>query len=77
MVKFKCHFSWHAYYLVMFKCDFSWQVHYSEKFNCHDSWQAPYLVKFGMIAGAQKCCSFLYKMLVPSAKGNLGCVVGC
>ena len=56
--KSKCHFSWQAQYLVKSKCLFSWQ--------------AQYFVKFGMIAGARNCCIFQYKMLVVSAKSNIG-----
>ena len=61
-----------AVYLVKSKCHFSWQAQYVVKFKCHFSWQAQNFVKFGMIVGA-----FHYKMLVVSAKSNLGCEAGC
>ena len=47
---------------------FSWQAQYLVKSKCHFSWQVQYFVKFGMTAGT--------KMLVPSAKSNLGCADG-
>ena len=58
LVKFKCHFSWQAQYLVKFKCHFSWQAQCLVKLKCHFSWQAQYSVKFGMIAGARNVVIF-------------------
>ena len=80
MVKLNCHFSWQVQYLVRFKSSFSWQGQHLVKLNCHFSWQAQYFVKFGMIAGARKvvifntkCAFCIEKMLVGSAKSDLGC----
>ena len=42
------------------------------KFKCQFSWQA----KFGMVAGGRNV-AFLHRILVTSAKGNLGCAAGC
>ena len=68
-------------------CLFLLQVHCLVERKCHFSWQVQYLLMSGVpllvpdaVFGESrsvKCCIFQKKMLVVSAKSNLGCEVGC
>ena len=58
------------------RVNFSWQVQYLVMLDVLYVCAATRHLKFGLLAGAQNGAFFLRKMLVATAKSNLGCKAG-